>query len=207
MLTLVLGGARSGKSRYAQSLCSGRDVVFLATARDQGDPEWRARIARHRGDRPPGWRTVEVPIDLATALGSVAEGELAVVDCLGLWVSNQMDERRPSAALDVEAYLLAELERAFDAIVGRDAVIVSNEVGSATVPEHPVARRFRDLLGFANQAVARRADRVVLIVAGLPMVLKEANDQRVSKVGDDRPLPQAARDASDERSPKGGDGR
>lgn len=207
MLTLVLGGARSGKSRYAQSLCSGRDVLFLATAREQGDVEWRARIARHRGDRPPGWRTVEAPIDLATALGSMSNGEAAVIDCLGLWVSNLMDEQRALAAADLEVAVLGQLERTLDAIAGRDAVIVSNEVGSATVPEHPVARRFRDLLGFANQAVARRADRVVLVVAGLPMVLKDASDQRVSAVGGARPGPQATRNASDDRSPKGGGGR
>ncbi len=186
MLTLVLGGARSGKSRYAQSLCSGRDVVFLATARDQGDPEWRARIARHRGDRPPTWRTVEVPIALATALAAVCEGEVALVDCLSLWVSNLMDEQRTSTESDLEAYVLDELERAFDAVAGRDAVIVSNEVGSATVPDYPVARRFRDLLGFANQAAADRADRVVLIVAGLPIVLKDEGDQRVRTLGGGR---------------------
>ena len=173
MLTLVLGGARSGKSRYAQSLCSGRSVVFLATARDEGDAEWRERIARHRADRPPTWRTLEAPVDLAGALAAVGEGETALVDCLSLWVSNLMDGRRDCAPCDVEARLLAEVERALDAVVGCDAVIVSNEVGSATVPEHPVARRFRDLLGFANQAVARRADRVVLVVAGLPTVLKD----------------------------------
>ncbi len=182
MLTLVLGGARSGKSRYAQSLCSGREVVFLATGRDQGDPEWRARIARHRRDRPPGWRTVEAPLDLATAFAAVGEGELALVDCLSLWVSNLMDERRSASEPDVEAHVLGELERALDAAAGRDAVIVSNEVGSATVPGHPVARHFRDLLGFANQAVAGRADRVVLVVAGLPVVLKDGDDQRASSV-------------------------
>lgn len=173
MLTLVLGGARSGKSRYAQSLCSGRSVVFLATARDEGDAEWRERIARHRTDRPPTWRTVEAQSDLAGALAAVGEGETALVDCLSLWVANLMDERRDSGPREVEAGVLAEVERALDAVAGPDAVIVSNEVGSATVPDHPVARQFRDLLGFANQAVARRADRVVLVVAGLPMVLKD----------------------------------
>jgi adenosyl cobinamide kinase/adenosyl cobinamide phosphate guanylyltransferase len=106
-------------------------------------------------------------------LAAVGEGETALVDCLSLWVANLMDGRRDCAPREVEAGVLAEVERALDAVAGRDAVIVSNEVGSATVPEHPVARRFRDLLGFANQAVARRADRVVLVVAGLPMVLKD----------------------------------
>ncbi len=173
MLTLVLGGARSGKSRYAQSLCAGRDVVFVATARDQGDPEWRARIARHREDRPPGWRTVEAPGDLATVLAGVEPPSVALVDCLGLWVSNLMEARSASPAHEVEAHVLGALEGVLDATAGRDVAMVSNEVGGATVPEHPVARRFRDLLGFANQAVARRADRVVLVVAGLPLVLKE----------------------------------
>lgn len=173
MLTLVLGGARSGKSRYAQSLCFGRRVVFLATARDESDGEWRERIARHRADRPPTWRTLEAPVDLAGALAAVGEGETALVDCLSLWVSNLMDEQRDCAPDVLEARVLGEVERTIDAVAGRDTVIVSNEVGSATVPEHLVARRFRDLLGFANQAVARRADRVVLLVAGLPIVLKD----------------------------------
>jgi adenosylcobinamide kinase/adenosylcobinamide-phosphate guanylyltransferase len=178
MLTLVLGGARSGKSRYAQSLCTGRDVVFVATARDQGDPEWRARIARHREDRPPGWRTVEAPVDLAAALATVEAPAVALVDCLSLWVSNLMEARRASPAREVEAHVLGALAGVLDATAGHDVVLVSNEVGGATVPEHPVARRFRDLLGFANRAAARRAARVVLVVAGLPLVLKEEDGGR-----------------------------
>lgn len=173
MLTLVLGGARSGKSAYAQSICAGRQVVFVATSRDEGDPEWRDRIARHQGGRPAEWRTVEAPVDLAAAVAAVGKAEIALVDCLGVWVSNLMYERRERGVAETERHILAEVGRLGDAASGRDAVAVSNEVGDGTVPEHPVARQFRDLLGLANQKLACVADRVVLVTAGLPLVLKD----------------------------------
>lgn len=173
MLTLVLGGARSGKSAYAQSLCAGRSVLFVATARDEGDAEWRERIARHRRERPPAWRTLEEPLDLPAAIGATAPGETVLVDCLSLWVSNLLHEERERAWAEAEDRILGEVQRLVSAAAGREAVVVSNEVGGGTVPEHPLARRFRDLLGRANQAVARAADRVVLLTAGIPLVLKE----------------------------------
>lgn len=172
MLTFVLGGARSGKSAYARSLCAGRPVVFVATARDDGDAEWSERIARHRRDRPSGWRTVEAPTDLAAALETVRLEEIALVDCLGVWLSNLMYEYRELALDDAEARILGEVERVLATARRMDVVVVSNEVGGGIVPEHPVARRFRDLLGFSNQWVARAADRVFLVTAGLPAVLK-----------------------------------
>jgi adenosylcobinamide kinase/adenosylcobinamide-phosphate guanylyltransferase len=172
MLTLVLGGARSGKSAFAKSICAGRGVVFVATARDEGDAEWSERVARHRRDRPAEWRTLEAPLDVPGAVAASREGEIALVDCLGVWISNLMYERRDEGAVALEGHVMAELARLVDAIAGKDAVIVSNEVGDATVPEHAVARRFRDLLGLANQRLAQAADRVVLVTAGLPLVLK-----------------------------------
>ena len=173
MLTLVLGGARSGKSAYAQSLCADRAAVFIAAARDAGDPEWRERIARHRRDRPPCWRTIEAPLALTEALEGVGQEEVALVDCLGVWVANLMYEHREQAPAEIEAEVLAHVERAATIALRRETIVVSNEVGSATVPEHPLARHFRDVLGFANQIVARRADRVVLVVAGIPMTVKD----------------------------------
>lgn len=173
MLTLVLGGARSGKSAYARSLCAGRPVLFVATARDEGDTEWRERIARHRRERPAAWRTVEEAIELASALAATAPGETALVDCLSVWVSNLLYEERERAWDEAEERILGRVQGFVAATAGREVVVVSNEVGGGTVPEHPVARRFRDVLGRANQAVARAADRVVLLTAGLPLVLKE----------------------------------
>jgi adenosylcobinamide kinase/adenosylcobinamide-phosphate guanylyltransferase len=173
MLTLVLGGARSGKSGYAQSLCAGRPVLFVATAREDGDAEWRERIARHRRDRPATWRTLEEPLDLAAALRAAGPGETVLVDCLSVWVSNILNEERERPWPEMEERILACVQHFVAAAAGHDVVVVSNEVGGGTVPEHPVARRFRDVLGRANQMVAAAADRVVLITAGLPLVLKE----------------------------------
>jgi adenosylcobinamide kinase / adenosylcobinamide-phosphate guanylyltransferase len=173
MLTLVLGGARSGKSAYAQSLCADRAAVFIATARDVGDPEWRERIARHRRDRPPRWRTIEAPLALVETLEGVPQEAVALVDCLGVWVGNLMYEHRELATAESEAQVLGRVECVATIAARRETIVVSNEVGSATVPEHPVARRFRDMLGFANQIVARHAGRVVLVVAGIPMTVKD----------------------------------
>jgi len=187
MLTLVLGGARSGKSRYAQSLCkSSIHVIYIATAHsgaDTDDHEMRERIARHRADRPAEWQTVEEPLDLSRAvLGSPAEADL-LIDCITLWISNLMWEFREKSAAEQEKMILAEVDGLIDAVRLRneksiasgtagEVVIVSNEVGGGLAPEHPVARAFRDMQGFANQRLAHAADNVVFIIAGLPLRLK-----------------------------------
>jgi adenosylcobinamide kinase/adenosylcobinamide-phosphate guanylyltransferase len=173
MLTLVVGGARSGKSAYAQSLCTGREVAFVATSHQEDDPEWLDRIARHRDARPLEWRTVEAPVDLPQAVAALHSGETALIECLGVWISNLMHEHRDRSASETERHILGEVARLLKAISARDTVVVSNEVGDGTVPEHAVARRFRDLVGQANQRLAQAADRVVLITAGLPLVLKD----------------------------------
>ncbi len=170
-LTLVLGGARSGKSRYAESLIAALPGpwAYVATA-EAGDPEMTARIAAHRSRRGSQWQTVEAPRALAAALQSCRSLPV-LVDCLTLWLSNLL---LADADIDAEVALLETALAAAKAPI----VLVANEVGSGIVPEHPLGRRFRDLQGHVNQRIAARADRVVLVVAGLPLVLKETPEVR-----------------------------
>lgn len=166
----VLGGARSGKSRYAQARAEAMpgDLVFVATAQ-AFDDEMKDRIDRHRADRADRggrWRTVEAPLDLAAAIAAETGPEaVLLVDCLTLWASNLMLADRDIAV---------ETQRLVQAIaVARGPIIlVSNEVGLGIVPDNVLARRFRDVAGTINQAVAACVGEAVLIVAGLPMVLK-----------------------------------
>ncbi len=164
-LTLVLGGARSGKSRYAESLFSAwlPPWSYLATA-EAGDDEMTVRIEAHRSRRGKEWQTIESPRDLAAALAS-CNGTPALIDCLTLWLSNLL-----LADADVEREI-GRLETTLAAAAG-PIVLVANEVGSGIVPEYPLGRRFRDLQGMANQRMAALADCVVLMVAGLPLAVK-----------------------------------
>jgi len=163
-LTLVLGGARSGKSRYAESLTTALPPawIYLATA-EPHDAEMAERIAAHRSRRGAVWRTIEEPHDIAAVLAT-DEGT-TLIDCLTLWLSNRM-----LAGADIDAEIV-NLEVALAARL-RPVVLVSNEVGSGIVPDNALARRFRDLQGRLNQRLAARADRVVLLVAGLPLIVK-----------------------------------
>jgi len=165
LLTLVLGGARSGKSRYAESLIMALPPpwAYVATA-EAGDAEMTERITAHRSRRGSAWRTIEAPRDLNTALKS-CETMPVLVDCLTLWLSNLM-----LAEADIEAEF-ARLDSTL-AAVAAPVVVVTNEVGYGIVPDHPLGRRFRDLQGVLNQRIAARADRVVLVVAGLPLAVK-----------------------------------
>jgi adenosylcobinamide kinase/adenosylcobinamide-phosphate guanylyltransferase len=166
-LTLVLGGARSGKSRYAENLIAALQPpwAFVATA-EAGDAEMAGRIALHQSRRCDNWQTVEAPHELTNALTAVAVDRPVLVDCLTLWLSNRMLAR---------ADLEVEIPRLEAALSGRRApvVLVSNEVGLGIVPDNELARGFRDLQGRLNQRMAARADRVVLMVAGLPVVVKD----------------------------------
>ncbi len=167
-VTLILGGARSGKSRYAERLVEGAASrgTYCATA-EAGDAEMAERIAAHRARRGPFWRTVEAPLDLASAIAAQAEPERpTLVDCLTLWLSNLLLAGKQA---DEE---MGVLSRALREAVG-PVVLVSNEVGMGLVPETPLGRRFRDAAGRLNQEVAGLADRVVFVAAGLPLVLKE----------------------------------
>jgi len=166
-LTFVLGGARSGKSRYAESVIAAMPPPwsYVATA-EAGDAEMTERIAIHRARRGPHWQTVEAPRDLVTVLrDSMAAPTL--IDCLTLWLSNLM-----LAEADIEAEI-ARLEAALAAAVA-PVVAVANEVGYGIVPDNPLGRQFRDLQGILNQRIAARADRVILMVAGLPLAVKGA---------------------------------
>jgi adenosylcobinamide kinase/adenosylcobinamide-phosphate guanylyltransferase len=166
-LTLVLGGARSGKSRFAESLveAAAARALYLATA-EPGDAEMAARIAHHRARRGPRWETLEAPLDLAPTLRHAARPDRPVlVDCLTLWLSNVLHARRDAEA-ETDA-LLAALPR-----LEGPAVLVANEVGLGIVPENALARAFRDHAGRLNQRLAATAQRVVFLAAGLPLSLK-----------------------------------
>jgi adenosylcobinamide kinase / adenosylcobinamide-phosphate guanylyltransferase len=168
-ITLVLGGARSGKSRYAETLITGaaKAGAYIATA-EPGDAEMAARIAHHRARRGDFWHTVEVPLDLPAAILAYADPACPIlVDCLTLWLSNLLGAGR-IVEHESEA-LLGALREATGPVV-----LVANEVGLGLVPETPLGRHFRDAAGRLNQAVAAQAQRVVFIAAGLPLVLKGA---------------------------------
>jgi len=163
-VTLVLGGARSGKSRYAETLIGERTALYVATAA-AGDEEMAARIRAHRARRGGNWTTREAPLELATALAG-DDGRPRLVDCLTLWLSNLLLAGREPGA---EIAALIEGLKSLEAPV----VFVANEVGLGIVPDNELARRFRDHAGRLNQELAAAADRVVFIAAGLPMILKE----------------------------------
>jgi len=188
MLTLILGGARSGKSDLAERLAaaSGRDVLFVATM-EPGDAEMAARIDAHRAVRPAAWRTIEEPLDLLGALrGHARSGGFVLVDCTTLWVSNMLlarlgdaEDAPPDAvraAIDAaaeQAQQFAVWARGYDG----DVAAVSNEAGMGLVPPYTLGRAFRDALGAANRIVARDADRVYFLVAGLALELKSLGAQ------------------------------
>jgi adenosylcobinamide kinase/adenosylcobinamide-phosphate guanylyltransferase len=166
-ITLVLGGARSGKSRYAERLVEQAAArgTYCATA-EARDGEMAERIAAHRARRGPFWRTVEAPLALApTIAAEAAAARPVLVDCLTLWLSNMLLAGKQP---EQEASALCRRLRA----AGGPVVLVSNEVGMGLVPETPLGRRFRDAAGWLNQEVAALADRVVFVAAGLPLVLK-----------------------------------
>jgi adenosylcobinamide kinase / adenosylcobinamide-phosphate guanylyltransferase len=170
--TLVLGGARSGKSAFAEKLVadSGLAKVYLATA-TPGDDEMRLRIAQHRTQRGEGWTTVEEPLALVDALTrEVTHGRAVLVDCLTLWLSNLMLAGRDP---EIEARRLTR----FLGVAKYPVVLVSNEVGLGLVPDTPLGRRFRDAQGRLNQIVAVLVPNVVFIAAGLPLWLKRQSIQ------------------------------
>jgi adenosylcobinamide kinase/adenosylcobinamide-phosphate guanylyltransferase len=173
MLTLILGGARSGKSRFAQSLCStAQRVAYLATALPQDD-EMRARIARHRLERPSTWTIFEEPLKIGEVVDQQAVSfEIILIDCLTLWLSNWCWEYRSQPIEQLEGSVLGEIERLSMASEKGSLITVSNEVGCGIVPASIIGRQFRDLQGMLNQRVADAAQTVYQMVAGIAVPIK-----------------------------------
>jgi len=173
MLSLVIGGARSGKSRFAQSLCpDSTRTIYLATARAE-DAEMAARIERHRRDRPAHWITIEEPLSLAAVVQRhAADCDFLLLDCLTLWLSNYCWEHRDLPADTIRDRVLCEVSRLTTAAGSAQLIVVTNELGCGLVPESALAREFRDLQGWANQEIARAADWVYHLVAGIPTTIK-----------------------------------
>ena len=178
---LILGGVRSGKSRLAQELASrlGERVLFVATG-EALDEEMRQRIDEHKKSRPAHWRTLEAPFDVGRRLqGEIGDAQMVIVDCLTLLVSNVIGRCGDPKAVDaglVAEKLASEIGELVDCIdeVEASFILVSNEVGMGVVPDNRLGRIYRDCLGKANQDLARRADTVCLMVAGIPLAIKGA---------------------------------
>ncbi len=194
---LILGGARSGKSTFAERLAmsSKRQVAFIATATGSDD-EMRERIARHRTARPPEWQTLEETLDLAGAISRASQqADVLLLDCLTLWLSNVLfqdiavyDEGE-LATVSRSAHMLVS-ERAMKGLndcmhaiqslgAEKTVIMVSNEVGMGIVPAYPLGRLYRDTLGYMNQRVAQTADRVYLLVAGIAVDIKRLQEEAV----------------------------
>jgi adenosylcobinamide kinase / adenosylcobinamide-phosphate guanylyltransferase len=173
MSTIVLftGGARSGKSTRAEQYAArlNAPVLYIATAQ-AGDDEMRDRIARHQERRPPDWHTLEAPTEVAAALAALEAKTVVLLDCLSLLVSNLLlaHEDNPEHPIEQEIGALLTIVRERDLTL----VAVTNEVGMGIVPAYPLGRVYRDLLGWANQRVARAADDVYMVVCGIPVELK-----------------------------------
>ena len=172
-LILILGGARSGKSAFAQRLAHRRgNVLFVATAQAL-DEDMKRRIAAHRRLRPPEWGTLEEPLELAFAIPpALKDYETCLLDCLTVWVSNLLLSMEDQPAAEEE--ILAAVDRVLDVYQHSSAtwIVVSNEVGLGVVPPYPLGNRFRDVLGRVNQAVASCADEIYLMIAGTPLEIK-----------------------------------
>ena len=176
-ITLILGGARSGKSSYAQSLAeeTGKSVTFLATAQALDD-EMSMRIRKHKVERPKHWQTYEVPLDIAAHIKEI-QSEVVILDCITLLLSNLLMEFVKDDLVEEAPFMQAvqkEMEELLSTIRGskHDWLIISNEVGLGLVPPYQMGRVYRDGLGWANQRLAREAERVIFMVAGIPMIVK-----------------------------------
>ena len=176
-LTLILGGARSGKSSYAQRLAeqTGKSVTFLATAQAL-DEEMSARIQKHRAERLPYWETLEIPLGISSHVQQI-KTDVVILDCMTLLVSNSLMQFVKDDLVDEEPFTQA-LQKEVDELITKirtgkqDWIIISNELGLGLVPPYQMGRVYRDLLGWANQQLARTADKVIFMVAGIPTVIK-----------------------------------
>ena len=191
-IILIVGGARSGKSSFAERLAvnSGHSVAFIATA-TAGDEEMRERIARHRAARPVAWHTIEEPLDLAGAVQRASKlADVLLLDCITLWLNNLFAQEFGQHGSEEEQYkagklydeaALQEVEKllavAHSLEPGKALLIVTNEVGLGVVPAYALGRLYRDTLGYVNQRLARAAERVYLMVAGIGVDLKRLSDE------------------------------
>ena len=189
-LVLILGGARSGKSAFAERLASssGRSVAFIATA-TASDDDMRQRIAHHRASRPPGWLTIEEPLHLAQAIRRAGkDADVLLLDCITLWLANWMGQQGSLELDDAPALLetytsavLSDIEELLTTLAtlapDKTLIVVSNEVGMGIVPAYALGRVYRDMLGRVNQRLARAADRVYLMVAGLAVDIKRLHEE------------------------------
>lgn len=176
-ITLILGGARSGKSSYAQSLAeaSGKSVTFLATAQAL-DEEMANRIQKHRSERPADWETLELTCDMAAHVPQI-NSDVIILDCITLLVSNLLMQFVKDDLVDEKPFLSAVQKESEELIAAirkqnQDWFIISNEVGLGLVPPYLMGRVYRDALGWANQRLAREADKVIFMVAGIPTTVK-----------------------------------
>lgn len=165
-LTFILGGARSGKSSFALKLTNGKVVAFIATALPLDD-EMKERVEKHKKERPFHWKTIEAPEDIIQAIRNVKDEDCIIIDCLTLWVSNLL-ERYSDEYISERAEEIAHYARSID----KEVIVVSNEVGLGIVPEYPIARRYRDILGRVNQIFANLSQRVYFMISGIPMEVK-----------------------------------
>jgi adenosylcobinamide kinase/adenosylcobinamide-phosphate guanylyltransferase len=169
-VVIITGGARSGKSRFAQELAMqwGKDVVFIATAAVR-DKEMEKRIEKHRQSRPPRWRTIEEEVKLVDAIESLTgESKIIIVDCITLWISNLMEEGYEDEWIRQETRRFGELLQGSY----HSCILVTNEVGAGIVPDNAIARRFRDIAGEVNQILASCSDECYLMAAGIPVKIK-----------------------------------
>jgi adenosylcobinamide kinase / adenosylcobinamide-phosphate guanylyltransferase len=176
-LTLILGGARSGKSSYAQSLAeeTGKPVTFIATAQAL-DEEMSTRIKKHRMERPASWETLEIPCDISSHVQQI-KSAVVILDCITLLLSNLLMQSARDDLVDETPFIQVaqkEINELTDTlrVHKQDWIIISNEVGLGLVPPYQMGRVYRDALGWANQRLAREADQVIFMVAGIPMVVK-----------------------------------
>jgi len=191
-LILILGGARSGKSAFAEQLAasSGQSIAFIATA-TAGDDEMRARIARHRASRPAHWHTVEEPFDLAGAVQKAAAlADILLLDCITLWLSNWLARHGETSDTDMaasspllDAAAMQEIQNLLATLAsldpGKTLIVITNEVGLGIVPAYPLGRLYRDTLGLVNQRLAEAAGRVYLLIAGIAVDIKRLREEAV----------------------------
>lgn len=180
MVTLILGGARSGKSSFAEKLAQkkgGDEVYYLATA-EAKDKEMKKRIEKHKEQRNKKWKTIEEPLSVGEVLSQISKGEVVLIDCITVYISNllfsNLEEINKNIKFeDKEKLIIKKIEKIVTTSKNKEVILVSNEVGMGIVPGNKMGREYRDIAGRVNQFLAQKADKVYITIAGLPVELKE----------------------------------